>query len=279
MRGEAAFIQVNGVTFTYPGAHALALDHVTLAADVGCVTCLMGVNGCGKSTLIDCILGDNQVDSGAVLIDGVDASALPPLQLARKVAYVPQVHDRAFPYLAHDVVAMGRTPYRGILGSIGEDDHALVDEALELCGIGYLAERPYTQLSGGEVQMVLLARALAQKTPFILMDEPTAHLDFRNELFFMETIVRLVRDYGVGVLTATHSPNQAFFFEGNGVPTSCALMDAGSVCQIGAPSEVLTAENLRELYGIEARIVSAETSHGHALSQILLVSTEGDSND
>ena len=184
---DAAYIDVAGVTFAYPGASEPVLSEASLEARKGSVTCLMGVNGCGKSTLIDCILGENQIGSGAITIDGEDAAALGPEALAKRVSFVPQVHERTFPYRVRDIVLMGRTAHFGLLGSPSEDDRAIVNDALRECGIAHLTERPYTQLSGGETQMVLLARALAQKAPFVLMDEPTAHLDFKNELFFMET--------------------------------------------------------------------------------------------
>ena len=177
---NGAFVDVRDVTFIYPETTRPVLDGASLAAPAGAVTCLMGVNGCGKSTLIDCVLGVNRISGGRITVDGEDAAALKPAQLARRLAYVPQVHDRAFPYRVRDIVLMGRTVHHGVLGAPGEEDRVLVDEALERCGIAHLADRSYTQLSGGEMQMVLLARALAQATPFILMDEPTAHLDFKD---------------------------------------------------------------------------------------------------
>lgn len=269
----AAYIDVSGVTFAYPGTSQPVLSEASLEARKGYVTCLMGVNGCGKSTLIDCILGDNQIASGAIAIGGEDAAALSPEALAKRVSFVPQVHERTFPYRVRDIVLMGRTAHFGLLGSPSDDDRAIVDDALRECGIAHLAERPYTQLSGGETQMVLLARALAQQAPFVLMDEPTAHLDFKNELFFLETVVRLVREQGVGVLIATHAPNQAFYFEGKGVPTVCALMDAGRVRFVGAPSEVLTPGNLSDLYGIRAQVVDVDAGDGAMVKQLVLIGT------
>ena len=276
---DAAYIDVAGVTFAYPGTGQPVLSGASLEARRGHVTCLMGVNGCGKSTLIDCVLGENRVSSGTISIDGEDAAGLSPEALARRVSFVPQVHERAFPYKVRDIVLMGRTAHIGLLGSPSEDDRAIVDDALRKCGIAHLADRPYTQLSGGETQMVLLARALAQQAPFVLMDEPTAHLDFKNELFFMETVVRLVREQGVGVLIATHSPNQAFYFEGKGVPTVCALMDAGRVRFVGAPSEVLTPENLRDLYGIRAQVIGVDAGDGGIMKQLALIETGGVGDD
>lgn len=274
-----AYISVRDVSFSYPGSSALVLDEASLGARKGAVTCLMGINGCGKSTLIDCILGENRISSGSILVDGEDAASMRPATLARKVSFVPQVHERTFPYKVRDVVMMGRTAYRGVLSAPGDEDDAVVDRALAECGVSHLASRPYTQLSGGETQMVLLARALAQQAPFILMDEPTAHLDFKNELFFMETVVRLVREQGAGVLMATHSPNQAFYFEGRGVPTVCALMDRGRVRYCGSPSEVLAPDILRELYGVHAQIASIDVGEGDPLNQLVLVRTEETSHD
>lgn len=268
------YIQIDDVAFIYPGTDAPVLDGATLHADQGTVTCLMGVNGCGKSTLIDCILGENRISSGTILVDGEDAMTMGPTMLAHRISYVPQVHNRTFPYRVRDVVLMGRTAYRGIFSSPSEQDHAIVEKAMKDCGIAHLSERSYTQLSGGETQMVLLARALAQQAPFIIMDEPTAHLDFRNELFFLETVVRLVRDQNVGVLMATHSPNQAFYFEGNGVPTTCVLMEGGKARFAGAPTEVLTSDNLRGLYGVQAQVIEARIDDSRTFSQLLLVETE-----
>lgn len=268
------FIKIEDASFSYPDAAAQVLSGLSLNADIGAITCLMGVNGCGKSTLIDCILGDLKITAGSIFINGVDSIQLKPHQLARRFSYVPQVHERAFPYRTRDVVLMGRTVFQGVLGLPSKEDNEMVDEALAECGISHLAMRPYTQLSGGEVQMVLLARALTQQAPFILMDEPTAHLDFKNELFFMETVVHLVREHGTGVLIATHSPNQPFYFEGNDVPCTCALMDAGKIGCFGAPSEVLTPQNLNDLYGIRAQVSALPTDNGRTFKQILLIATE-----
>ncbi len=233
----------------------------------------MGVNGCGKSTLIDCILGVNRVSAGSIAIGGVPQQRLRPHELARLVSYVPQVHERAFPYLVRDVVLMGRTAYQAQFASPSREDEDIVTQALEQCGVGRLADRPYTHLSGGEMQMVLLARALAQEAPFIIMDEPTAHLDFKNELMFMETVTRLVADSGIGVLVATHSPNQSFFFESYGLDVTAALMADGRICTRGRPSQVLTPESLRDVYGIQARVLQADLDDGRHLSQIALVAT------
>lgn len=250
-------LDLEGVRFGYQGSGEV-LRGVTLSVRCGTCLCLMGVNGCGKSTLIDCVLGASRPASGRIRIAGHPASSLKPAQMARLVSYVPQVHERSFPYLVEHIVLMGRTAHARGIGAPDFGDVELALRALEQCGIARLAKRPYTSLSGGEMQMVMLARALAQQTELVLMDEPTAHLDFKNELLFLETVERLVEEGGVTVLMATHAPNQAFHLANAGVPTRVALMCGGSIHAEGSPREVLTEETVRDVYGIEARLLVRE---------------------
>ena len=264
---EKAVISVRDLTFSYGGPDVL--KHISLDIFPGKVHCLMGVNGCGKSTLIDCILGINEPAEGEVLIDGTPAGRMKPAELARRISYVPQVHDRSFPYLVRDIVLMGRTAWQKGLGSPDERDRERCRIELERCGIAHLADRPYTQLSGGEMQMVMLARALAQDAPVIVMDEPTAHLDFRNELLFLETVVRLVKERRIGVLIATHSPNQAFYFENAGVPVETALMTDHTIRAAGAPSEVLDEQTLRAAYRMDVRIADIDLGEDGLFRQII----------
>ncbi len=254
--GPETMLGVRGLAFGY-GEHAV-LSGIDLRVSRGTCTCLMGVNGCGKSTLIDCILGENRPHAGEVLVAGRPIADMRPRDAARYVSYVPQVHERSFPYTVEQIVSMGLTAADGGWGSPGPDGLARVDEALDGCGIAHLAQRPYTSLSGGEMQMTLLARALVQDAPLVLMDEPTAHLDFRNELVFLETVERLVLQRGVTVLMATHAPNQAFHLAASGVSTRVAVMDGGRVACEGSPREVLTEEVLARVFGIEARLMEAE---------------------
>lgn len=249
-----AMLEVSGLAFSY--GDAPVLSGIDLRVSRGTCTCLMGVNGCGKSTLIDCVLGENRPASGQVLIDGRPTAQLRPRQMAQLASYVPQVHERSFPYTVEQIVAMGLAADAG-WGAPDAEGMARVDEALAGCGIAHLAQRPYTALSGGQMQMTLLARALVQDAPLVLMDEPTAHLDFRNELVFLETVERLVLERGVTVLMATHAPNQAFHLAAAGVSTRVAVMDGGRVVAEGAPRQVLTEEMLASVFGIEARLVEA----------------------
>ena len=256
-------IQVRDAAFSYGGP--VIFEHVDLDIYPGQVCCLMGVNGCGKTTLIDCILGVHICTSGQILVGGKRVTDLKAAELAREIAYVPQVHDRSFPYLVKDIVLMGRTAHQKGLTAPGANDRRKCEEALERCGIAHLADRPYTQISGGEMQMVLLTRALVQETPVIVMDEPTAHLDYKNEQLFLETVADLVKQRSLGVLIATHSPNQAFAFENTGADTRVALMHDGGIAMLDLPSEVLNETTLVDVYGMEVRIADIDLGEdGHA---------------
>ena len=258
-------LAVQDVQFAYPEGHQV-LKGVSLVVEPGSCLCLMGVNGCGKSTLIDCVLGENRISAGQIMLSGQDAQAMKPAARARLVAYVPQVHDRTFPYPVEHVVLMGCVARSGGLTGPGNaEDHAQVTAALEACGIAHLAERPYTSLSGGEMQMVMLARALVQDTPLIVMDEPTAHLDFHNELLFLEMVERLVLEQGVSVLMATHSPNQAFHLARSGVPTRVALMHEGRILRAGAPRKVLDTDALAEVFGVQGLIAELDLPESERL--------------
>ena len=220
----------------------------------------MGRNGCGKSTLLDCILGIHPLKKGTIQISDKSVDAYKPAELAKKMAYLPQSHEHSFPYKVLQVVLMGRTAYMSRFGSPTQEDKVIVKNLLNKIGITHLSDRPYTQLSGGELQMVMLARSLAQEAPLILMDEPTAHLDYYNELLFLETIASLVKDGRQTIFMATHSPNQAFYLENRGIPVRVGLMCNGKLIETGPPAKTLTSANLGQVYNIEARILdSGET--------------------
>ena len=169
-------VQADGLTFAY-GAHEV-LRGVTFAAEGGRLLSVLGPNGVGKSTLFGCLLGLLPGYGGRILFDGADARRMGPRQIARRAAYIPQTHYPAFNYAVFDMVLMGTTHTLGAFASPGAAQRAAAQAALERMGVAHLAGRSFARLSGGEQQLVLIARALAQRSPVLLMDEPTASLDY-----------------------------------------------------------------------------------------------------
>jgi iron complex transport system ATP-binding protein len=259
------------IGFAYPRHHVF--ENINFSVAPGEIFCLLGPNGCGKTTLLDCVLGLSKPQGGKVLLNGVSMRKLSPGKIAQQVAYVPQIHEKTFPYTVLDVVLMGRASYIGMFDSPDEEDIAIAKQALAMVGITRLQDRRYTQLSGGEGQLVMVARALAQQTPLIVMDEPTSHLDFKHEMVIMETIVHLVRDAGLSILMATHFPNHCFYFENNGVVTRAALMSNGKFLAVGRPEEVLSEDNMKQLYNVDTRVVSCDIEGKGELKQVIPIST------
>lgn len=265
-------LEVNNISFGYDRDDVL--KDINFKVNPGEIFFLLGPNGCGKTTLLDCVLGLLKPRSGGIKINDNDITGVKPEIIARQVAYVPQSHEKTFPYTVKDIVLMGRTAYIGLFGSPAAEDIHIVEEALERVGILHLRDRHYTQLSGGEGQLVMIARALAQRTPLIVMDEPTAHLDFKHELVIMETIVELVKETGLAILMATHFPNHAFYFQNNGINTRVALMENSRFLVAGNPSDVLSEENMKVIYNINARVVSYSIDTEHEIRQVIPISTQ-----
>ncbi len=271
MLSNESIICVENAAFAY--GERTIFENIDLHVGQSEMWCLMGHNGCGKSTLLDCILGINRLHNGEILIDGKAVSTYRPATLAKKISYVPQVHDRYFPYKVWQVVLMGRTAHIGGFGSPGKEDHEIARQMMQEIGILHLADRPYTQISGGEMKMAMLARALVQDTPVIIMDEPTAHLDSYNELLFLETSVDLVKKQGKTIIMATHAPNHAFYLENQGIPVQVAAMSDNTIFARGLPSEVFTEENLRAIYQIEGKIVQDAVTDTDVIRQMIPLKT------
>lgn len=264
-------LKLQDVSFGYN--NETIFENLNVSVNKGEIFCLLGPNGCGKTTLLDCILGVLRPRKGVILLENLNIKDISSSRIARKIAYVPQSHEKTFPYKVIDIVLMGRASYIGMFGSPSEEDIRYANEALEMVGINRLKDRPYTQLSGGEGQLVMIARALAQKTPLLVMDEPTAHLDFKHELVIMETIVQLVKNTGLSILMATHFPNHALYFENNGVPTRVALMSNKSFLEVGYPDDVLSEYNLKSVYDVHTRLVSCQLDGSRELKQVIPIST------
>lgn len=253
-------IEIRNASFDYNGVKVF--EEIDLHLNRGEILCLFGPNGCGKTTLIDNILGYLRLKSGTIRIDGVDQREYSRRDLAKKIAYVPQIHEKTFPYRVIEVVVMGRTPYCYGLTSPGDDDYIIAEKALQTAGISHLKDRIYTRLSGGETQLVILARALAQESPVIIMDEPASHLDFRHGLALLETAADLVAMHGISIIMSTHSPNDAFYFENRNIPVRVALMNEKKIVAQGNPEAVLTEKIMKDVFNVKARVISDTSSAG-----------------
>jgi len=242
-------LEVKGLYFRHPNMANWVLEDLNLKVEAGEITTILGPNGAGKTTLFRCILGLWSPQKGSIVCGTFDLSRMTPSGRARLCAFVPQDHVPPFAYPIKEVVLMGRTPYVPIFSTPSRVDRRCAEEAMEKMGIGHLGNRAYTNLSGGERQLVLLARALAQETPVLLLDEPTAHLDYRNQVEILRRVRQIVRDRRLTVLMTMHDPNLTLQFS-----DSVALMKAGRMVVKGPPREVMTSENLSFLYELPLKI-------------------------
>lgn len=234
---------LNDVRYRHRGAASDALRGLSLAITAGRVTAIVGPNGAGKSTLVQLLLGLAAPTQGTVRLRDRDATAWPRGELAREVAVLPQGEEMVLPLTVTDVVAMGRYPRLGALQAPTADDHAAVHRALAATCTEELAERPFGELSGGERQRVRVARALAQDTPALLLDEPTAALDVRHEMQLFE-LVRLLAGDGRTIVLVTHALDLAARYADDLI-----LLAEGRVVAAGAPAAVLTEAHLAQAYG------------------------------
>jgi iron complex transport system ATP-binding protein len=248
----SAVLEVESLQFAY-GKNKV-LKGIDFSVGSGEALCVFGPNGCGKSTMLDCVLGLNKPESGKITIEGKDSDKIKVKELAQKIAVVPQRHHHTFGYTVFQMVLMGRTAGTGFFQSPGEEDEEIARKCLSQVGMLGFQHRAFNSLSGGEAQLVKLARALAQQTKLILFDEPTSHLDFRHELNVIKYMAALVRDQGISLVMSTHFPNHALYLENQGVPTKVAMMENGVFYAVGKASEVLNEENMSRIFKIKTKV-------------------------
>lgn len=236
--------------------HKQIVFDASFSMELGQFVCIIGANGCGKTTLLKTILGLLSPWSGAAFLDGRVISHLSDRERAQNIAYIPQAHTPPFPFSVSDVVLMGRTPHIGRFSAVSHEDKLIVWNALETLGIEHLAERTYTKLSGGQRQLVLVARALAQQPKLIVMDEPTASLDFGNQQVVLSRM-RELSQAGASILMVTHDPHHASY-----CADSVVVMDAGRVTLQGCPEEVITKEQLERIYSTPIDVMDVTCSNG-----------------
>jgi iron complex transport system ATP-binding protein len=240
------------------GAKTVVKD-ISLKLESSEVLCLLGPNGIGKTTFFKSLLGLTKLQAGEILLNGENIQRWSKKKLAQAIGYVPQAHTPPFPYNVLDVVVMGRTAHLGMFAAPSRRDLEIAEEALETLNIYYLRDRIYTEISGGERQMVLIARALTQQPAMLAMDEPTSNLDLGNQVRVLKQIKKLA-EKGLGVIMTSHFPNHAFLCS-----TRVALMQHNNVFMSGSVDEVVTEENLRSAYGINVKITTVENDYGELI--------------
>ncbi|NLJ71488.1 MAG: ABC transporter ATP-binding protein [Syntrophomonadaceae bacterium] len=230
------------------------IKNVSFSLKKGEVVGLLGANGSGKTTLIKTILGLLPVLKGEVYLDGKNMGKLSASQIAKIIGYIPQMHNPPFPFQVLDVVLMGRTAHINVFASPSKKDIINAEKALETLNISYLKNRIYTEISGGERQLVLIARALAQEPKILIMDEPTASLDFGNQIKVLNQI-NLLAKLDIAVLMSCHFPEHAFVYSNQVI-----LLNEGEILQSGKPDDTITSERLKILYDIDVDIISVKNS-------------------
>ena len=240
-------LTVSDLRFSY-GTHTV-LSGVDFSLSQGEMMSVLGTNGTGKTTLFKCILGFLPQYAGSIQIDGEEARSLHPRELAKRIAYIPQNHQQSFGYSVLDMILMGTAHSLSLFSLPGETQKKDAYAALERLGIAHLAEKNIGRISGGEQQLVLIARALAQKAKLLIMDEPTASLEYGNQDRVMQLVNGLAQD-GYSILLSTHNPQHALWYSDH-----VLALKGGHVLAKGEPDDIITTSFLRDLYGMEAALL------------------------
>ena len=242
-------LEVKNLRFRYNGFEVKA----NLNVEDGEILTLLGPNGSGKTTLLRCIYGTLKPETPCVYLDGRDVHSMDLRERAKRIGYVPQTHNPSFPYTVLELVVMGRASQISAFQSPSDEDYRVAMESLKLVGIENLAYRPYTQISGGQLQLALIARALVQNPRVILFDEPTAHLDFKNQIRVLEMIRKITAERRVATILTLHDPNLAGMYSDR-----IALVKDGEIYAVGRPGEVMTENELNYVYGIGVKVISVD---------------------
>ena len=241
-------LSLSDVTYRYGKRQAEVLRGVSFAAKHGDFIAVLGSNGVGKSTMFKCLLGFFKTYGGDIRLGDTDIRTLSHKEIAKQIAYIPQSTYPTFNYEVLDVVLMGMTAQLSILSSPKMEHTRRAEEALKSLGIGHLAHAGFGEISGGERQLVLIARALVQDAKILIMDEPTANLDYGNQFRVMCRVEALARE-GYVVVLSTHNPEHAFLYANR-----VLILNGGEVVADGAPDAVLDEDMMRQVYGIDVLI-------------------------
>lgn len=244
---------VSNAEFHYDISKTSGFGNINFSLRDGEVMSILGPNGCGKTTLLKCLNSLFKISKGSIEVDGKEVSRLSRAEIARSIGYVPQLHQPAFPFTVLDTVLVGRAPHLRLLESPGPQDVNIAEESLETMGIYHLRDKPYTHLSSGERQLVIFARVLAQQPSLLLLDEPTSHLDFGNQIRLLRIVEKLATT-GLPIIMTSHFPDHAFL-----VSSKVALMKQGEFIDMGTPDGVITESNLETVYNIKVKVVNVDS--------------------
>lgn len=254
-------LELRSIACGYDGRSIL--KNISFAIKGGEILYILGPNGAGKTTLLKTISGLLKPQGGQILFDGQSTEGWPPSRLAAVFGYIPQAHQCIFPFKVLDVVLMGRTVHLSPFKAPAEKDIQIARKAMEILDIGHLEQRVYPALSEGEKQLVLIARALAQEPKILIMDEPTSHLDFGNQVKVLTRIQHLA-ELGLAIVISSHFPDHALIYG-----TKVLLLEKESGFYMGKPDQIITEERLKNAYGIDVRIVSLGWANGKELKTVL----------
>lgn len=246
-------LSVNNGSFTYKTSERIILNDISFAVNSGEILTVLGPNGAGKTTLLRSVLGLIEWSSGSTAIDNTDIRDMPYRKLRQIISYVPQSKGTPPSYTVEDMVMLGRASYIGVFSKPGKRDADAVDAALERTGITHLRKRVCSELSGGEYQMVLIARALVSEPKFLILDEPESNLDYQNQLIVMNLIRRLSED-GIACICNTHFPAHALRYG-----TKALLLARDGTYKFGNVRSIVTENNIKEVYGVRSIIGTLET--------------------
>ncbi|MCQ2738171.1 MAG: ABC transporter ATP-binding protein [archaeon] len=245
-------IEVKNISFSYSKDSPLIFENISFSVEKGDILCVLGPNGTGKTTLIKTLNKIHEINDGEILIDGKNIKKLSYSDISKYIGYIPQGHVPSFPFTVFDVVLMGRSPYISLTSSPKLRDKKIASDALKTLGIYHMKDKEYTNLSGGERQLVFLARVLAQEPDVLILDEPTNHLDFGNQIRLLQILEQL-SNLGLAIIMSSHYPDHAFLSA-----NKVAIMKDKTFLGFGSPEEVLTESNLKETYGIDVELIELD---------------------
>jgi iron complex transport system ATP-binding protein len=244
-------MQLEQVGFSYDGSRQI-FQGIDFEVNAGEIVCLLGPNGIGKTTLLTCMAKLREPNQGRILLNGEDMAGLSTRDVARVIGYVPQTLQPSFDFTVLDYVVTGSAPWLGTFEKPNAEHYERAAQALKQMEIDHLRNKAYTRISTGELQQVSIARAIAQQSRFILMDEPTAHLDLGNQVKVLRLVKGLAAE-GYGIVLTTHNPDQVLLLE-----AKVAVIDRQARFHFGNWQQILTENLLSDLYGVEMRLIKVE---------------------